>query len=310
MKLPPFTLVYRPGRADAAERKRSDRQVAKLEEHDADLASALKDLKPALRRSLLKTVEPSTDLAYSAEMVSRATKELTRQEKVETVGFWDLSSQVGELPRVIEALNAGQPTFAFFEVQAAVPSGLISRPVRVVEWAEGLLGRRLTKKERESVASSAIFEEWEERAQQVRRELGIQHLIGVVPALVASGDESGVLWDLYSAGRSGVALVSTVDLYSFARQARRPFEVAVAMLAVSMLLATLNPRVEFHSETRGCLFDYDDQRSDIVQGLRRLEIEPECLGKIRPHYRPAALDLMAALRRLGRPARKKGGSPP
>jgi len=300
MKLPPFTLVYQPSAGAKLQKAREARQLEELGEHVKGLSGSLLSLKPALRSSLLRTVASSSDLDLSAQTVSRAAAEVTRQAKVDTVGLWDLSAQVGELPRVVETLNEAQPVITFFEVQAAIQSGLISRPERMRAWAKERLGRPLTRKEAASFASGVIFEEFEEKADKVRRGLGIDHLIGIVPALVASGDGPEVMWDLYSAGRSGNVLVSTVDVYAYAVEAGRPFEVAVATIALSTRLSTLNPRAEFHQETRGCLFDFDDNRADLVQGLRRLEIEPECLAKIRPRYREAALAMMTALQGLSK----------
>jgi hypothetical protein len=78
--------------------------------------------------------------------------------------------------------------------------------------------------------------------------------------------------------------------------------VAVAGIALSNLLACFNRKVEFHEETRGCLFDFNRQRDSIVEMLRETRIEPSCLALMAPRYREAALAMTSALRGLGQPA--------
>lgn len=299
MKLPPFTLVYRPERRDVQRQGRERSLAADLGEHAAGLEFSLDALKPAIRRSLLATVAPAADRAGAAGHLAQAVTDLRRQAKVETVGFWDLSSQVGELPRVIEALNRVQPVFTFFEVQAAVPSGLISRPERVIAWAAEELERPLSTDETREIGSNVIFEDFAARARRVRRQLGLDHLIGVAPAMIAFEEEGTLYWNYFTMGEPRLLLVSTFAVAGYARKAGRPFEVAVAMLALSTLLATLNPKLDFHEEVRGCLFDFNRERSTLVKSLREVKVGAECVDKIRPKYRQATLAMVEALRGLG-----------
>ena len=298
MKLPPFTLVYRPGSRDAQRRVSEEHLIAELGEHAADLELSLDGIKPTIRSSLLETVERSDDRAGAADFLAQAVSELHRRARVETVGFWDVSSQVGELPRVIEALNRVQPVLTFFEVQAAAPSGLISRPERVIDWAAVRLGRPLSSDETEEIGSNLIFGDFAERARQIRRRLGLDHLIGVAPAMIAFEEEGVLYWNYFTMSEPHLLLVSTFAVADYARKAGRPFEVAVAVLALSTLLATLSPDLSFH-ENRGCFFDFNRERASLVGSLRNVRIEAECVDKIRPRYREAALEMVEALRNLG-----------
>lgn len=309
MKLPPFTLVYRPDDKGGARKAREARLVDQLKQHSKGLPESLLAVRPALRGALLRTVERSSDLALSSSMLSRATQDLRRQPKVEVVGLWDLSSQVGELPRVIEALNASQAALTFFEIQAAVPSGLISRPERVIAWAEGRLARPLSRDEAAEIGNNVIYEDFAPRARTVRKELGLDHLVGFAPAMIALEEEGEIYWNYFSMAEKGISLVSTYGIYAYARRARRPFEVAVAGIALSSLLATLNPKIEFHEENRGCLFDFNRDRDSLVATLRRAEIEPACLARIEPKYREAAVAMVAALRALGAPPKTPPSTP-
>lgn len=93
-------------------------------------------------------------------------------------------------------------------------------------------------------------------------------------------------------------LVSTYEMRNFAAQASRPFEAAVASLVIGELLALLSPGLEFHEENRGCIFDFNGDRQSIVESLRQMQIEPECLRRIKPAYRTSADALITALREL------------
>ena len=298
MKLPPFTLVYRPGQADFSRSPQARRLMAELDEHVQGIGSSLRDVSPAIRGALLATAQLAGGPAGSAKQVAQAVGELRRQEKVEKVGFWDLSAQVGELPRVIAALNKAQPVFTFFEVQAAIPSGLISRPERVVAWVEGSLQKSLTTEEREVIGSNVIFEDFASRARQIRTDLGLDHLLGIVPAMIAFEEDGSLYWNYFSMSEPGLVLASTFDVFRFAQKARRPFEAAVAGIAVSTLLVLLNPRLRFHDAVRGCFFDFNEERHTIVKALRRPHIEKSCLAMIEPHYRGAAEAMTKALRDL------------
>jgi hypothetical protein len=155
MKVPPFTLVHH--RHTKAYRNTDDAFAPPLLLNairgvKSELADTLLHLKPQLRETLLisaisrGTTSPA-GIPSAVPILERTVRELERQPKVVTVGIWDLGARVGLLPRVIETLNQAQPAFTFFDVQAAIPAGMISRPERVVAWAQERLGKKLPKAE-------------------------------------------------------------------------------------------------------------------------------------------------------------------
>ena len=189
-----------------------------------------------------------------------------------------MSSQVGRLTDIITVLNDAQPDFAFFELQAAVPVGLISRPERVEEWARELTGRS-RRKERKDFRNNVIFEQFDARAD-----------------MVASEDEINIYWNSFLFTRRRIMLVSTYELRRYAHKAERSFEVAVASIVISSLLAAINPKLDFHDQTRGCLFDNNKKRPTIVRSLVNLMIEPACMKLMKPKYRAVATAMVEALR--------------
>jgi hypothetical protein len=245
--------------------------------------------------TLVRRIGSVSGAPSSASNLSERQLKAPRLPHVYRVGLWDVSSQVGRLPDIITALNAAQRTFAFFELQAAVPAGLISRPERVEEWARTLTGR-ISRADKREFRSNVIFEQFEARAKTVRKGFGIDYLMGIVPSMVASEDEADIYWNLFSFGRGRIMLVSTFDLNAYATKAGRPFEMVVASVAISIFLASINPKLDFHGQTRGCLFDNNKKRSTIVASLVDPRIESDCMKLIRPTYREAAEALVHVLR--------------
>lgn len=302
MKLPPFTLVHQRA---AGPRKRGTDQaqslLAAIHEVKPGLADSLRKVKPSLRGTLLTSsflrarVLPEA-AATAAPMLERALGELRRQPYVVTIGIWDLGARIGFLPRVIETLNQAQPAFAFFEVQAAIPAGMISRPERIVAWAQECLGRKLTQTDRADIQNNVIANEFYIHAESIRQDLGIAYLAGITPSMVAEEDDAQVYWNLFASFHKRTLLISTYDLRRFANQAGRPFEAAVAGVLIAELLVALHyPRLGFHSDT-GCLFDDNQDRASIVSSIRDARIEDTCLTRIAPKYRESVAALVEALR--------------
>jgi hypothetical protein len=307
MKLPPYTLVRRPGRNRKRSKAAEKKLIGTVGKTSPELARAVRSLNPQFRRSLLTSTAgrgagSSRTVKSAFRNLERSVKEVQRAPHVYKVGLWDVSSQVGRLPAIIAAMNAAQPTFAFFELQAAVPAGLISRPEHVEQWARNLTGavRRAQKNE---FRSNVIFEDFYVRAELIRKDFGINYLVGIVPHWVASEDETHIYWNSFAAEDQRIMLTSTIELYKYSARADRPFEVAVAVVVVAILLASINPRADFHEETRGCLFDKNRQHATIVKSIAKPTIEPSCMSLISAKYRESAAALVRVLNAYRRPSR-------
>ncbi len=322
MKLPPFTLVHKrmslhdPRSANDL----ADRKMQLISEAEPQLGESLASLKQSFRRTLLNSTFALAQAYDGPEYFDPAVpnlkfvvSDLERQPKVTTIGIWELGTNAGFLPRVIEKLNLAQPSFTFFKIQAAIPAGMVSQPARVASWVRENLGRSLSKSERENMDNNIIAEDFFKRAEQVRREVGVDYLIGVASSMVATEEEGWVLWNYFSDSSGRTILASAYEVYEFARKAGRTFEMAVAFIAIGQLLVTLNrPRLGFHDEDRGCLFDKNELRANIVSALQKPHIEPGCLSLIAPKYRKATLILMDVLHKYSREDESdlQGGSSP
>jgi hypothetical protein len=215
------------------------------------------------------------------------------------VGIWDLGAYVGRLPAIIEALNASQQDFVFYEAIAAVPAGTVSQPERVRAWARELTGSgRLP-----GVEQNVIAEDFFRRAGVVRRDLRLDYLAGITSHLIADEGAEDIRWNLFSTYRGKLVLVSSAGLREYAQRAGRPFEYAVAGVILAQLMGAVHPRLGFHDD-RGCIFDYNEDRAGIVKMLKAPRIDDQCLKLMKPAGRKTALAMVEALRQYA----KGGGS--
>jgi hypothetical protein len=218
-----------------------------------------------------------------------------------SVGLWDLGAWLGSvLPPLVRRTNRVQGAFRFFEVTAAIPSGMIRPPEGIVEWLRTVMGSRSAgrvhwSRRRRSII---VFEDFRPLADTVRKELGIDYLVGISPSMVAGGDKkSNAYWDYFSQSEGRVILASTYELRAFSSRTSWPFEAYLAEIIVSELLRACSRNLDSHDD-RGCLFDFNDDRAGLMTTLDNLHIEPECLKAIRPSCRSAALALVKFMRSL------------
>jgi hypothetical protein len=319
MKLPPFTLVHKMTALERPDEEAAD-PVAERREMFETVArpehiTFAHELKPNFRNTLVRTSFARAPAGSPADVLLREAlpaweqviDDLGRRPKVVTVGIWELATQTGYLPWLIEKLNAAQPVFTFFKVQAAIPAGISYTRERLLAWLQEKVGRRLRKRELESLAPNQIVADdfFFRRAERIRKDVGIDYLIGVAPGLVAGEEEGSIFWNYFAVSRARTMLTSAHSLLRYAGAAGRPVEMAVALVAITQLLVVTNPRVMYHPDT-GCIFDFNEIHDNIVAVLKKPMIDPDCLKLIQPRYREAAAALVAA---LGTYTRGDAGAP-
>jgi hypothetical protein len=305
MKLPPFTLIHRlaePEGGEGAGDEVAERRALLESAVAPTRAGVASKLKRTFNHTLVKTSFARAPAGSIAALVrseavpayEHVLADLERRPKVITVGIWELGTRAGYLPWLIERLNAAQPLFTFFKIQAAIPSGLVSRPSRVSQWLADMLGHDLAPEDLEAITDNVIAEDFFGRAERVRKEIGVEYLIGITPSMVAGDDDGSIYWNHLSTSHGRTILASAYGMHAHAHKAGRPFEVAVALVAIAQLLATLNTRVQYHDDV-GCLFDYTQDHRAIVKSLRQPMIEEVCFKRLAPRYQDAAAALVAAL---------------
>jgi hypothetical protein len=216
---------------------------------------------------------------------------------VQTVGIWEVSSCVERLPEILDTMNRAQDEVRFDEVLAAVPPGLVSQPRVGATWWRLMSGQRLSASERKEMKANVWAHNFEPQASLVRKDLGIDLLIGLTPAMVAFVEGQDRYWNFFAWNdRKHLSLVSCYDVREYAESVQRPFEAAIGMLIVGELLYCRNAKVEYHTEDRGCLFDMTIERENLKLSLATMEIESHCRALLTGKWRTVGDALMKALR--------------
>ena len=303
-------LYFAPGLSFSAPRAAShNARLENISQEDSGLADEVRSLKPKLQRTVVESsyVDTRQDTP-TKEVLTRlrsAIKELKANQTVLSVGIWDLHAYVGELPMVISNLNDAQQKFAFFEVKAPVPAGLISDPQRVTAWAKEL-GKKLQlpSQGRDLLPENTFAEDYYPQAEKVRKQIGLDFIVGITRSLVAFEANNQIFANFFTAyapdDRDQRArrelLVSTYGLHEYSEQSGRPFEAILAGIAISRLLIALSPKLIYHRPSKGCLFDLHADRDSIVKSITSCYIEPECKKLIKSDLREPAEALVEALK--------------
>lgn len=224
-----------------------------------------------------------------------------------TVGIWSLDAWLGSISNLIEALNQQQSKFVFYEVEASVPAGLISRPERVIPWLDAALknahnknAKTAIEQAKNTIQDNLIANDFFGVADRIRTDIGLNYIVGVTPSMVAGKDEDGFYYtDHFSTCAGHTILASSYDLHAFADSSGLSFQAFLTTIIISELLVAICPKLGFHHPDTGCLFDYNENRANLIKDVRDLKIDPGCMELIEPPYRDAARSFLNFIRSIG-----------
>ncbi len=288
----PFSIVNRPVQLTASRKIAESSVSAALKRQSKTLA--IDRIPPGLMEALVSKSSTVDTLSRAKPVKQRKTKSVTATPAVlpagvvkvieraangnvaSTVGVLDLGSWVSRLPKLLKVMNESQDSLVFLEIQTSVPAGLIKTKEPLEKWAVTLLGRPLKKKESSDLFRNMLADEFFYFAESVRVQNKLDQIVGLTPAMIAFEDEDGPCWNYFSVGRDKASVISTFDLREYAARAGKPYEAAVGMLIAAQVLALRND-MKYHDETRGCIFDFDANRADLVESIRGMHIDAECL---------------------------------
>lgn len=309
----PFTIVNRPFELTTSRKKAESSVSAALKRQSKTLA--LDRVPPALMEAMVSIsgivdTSATAKRARQQKAVTAATTALTLPADVvkvaeraaqgavaSTVGILDLGAWVSKLPALLKVMNRSQSSLIFLEIQTSVPAGLIKTKEPLVKWAEAQFGRPLKEEESRDLVRNMLADEFFYFAESVRVQNKLDLIVGLTPAMLAF-DDDGPHWNYFSVGQEKASIVSTFDLREYAKSAGKPYEAAVGMLIASQVLALRND-IKFHSETRGCIFDFDANRTDLVESIRGMHIDSECMANFKDKDEAkSAKSLVAALARM------------
>lgn len=299
--LPIFTLVRKSNISDKDLRIALEKAGKKnIKTFSGEVAKGFNAINPSLRSAIFASTlseealtAPEDVTKTSSSALEKIAVEMSRSTSVKNIGILDLGAWLGALPKLLEAFNRAQPAFTFFEVQSAVPAGIISQPERVVAWVE-MQGIRMSRSAKMEISRNIIADEFFRFAERMRVDLGLDYLIGISPAMIAGSDQGEVFWNHFSIGAGRMILLSTADMREFASRAERPYEIAIGNLLVSQLIQMLSPKIGCH-EDRGCLFDCNANKRGVIDNIKKPMIEKACLEKIPASIRQSAQSLITAL---------------
>src|SRR3569832_285311 len=129
-------------------------------------------------------------------------------------------------------------------------------------------------------------------AAKVKKDLGYDLLVSITPLMIAFEEDDSLYYNYFSYSEDRIVFVSTYGTREYAAQAKRPFEAAIASMMLGQMLADLSDKLDFHTETRGCLFDFNEKRFTIAESFRELKIGDDCAGKIDKQFRAPARKML------------------
>jgi hypothetical protein len=211
------------------------------------------------------------------------------------VGIWDLGAWVGYLDRILDQWNACQTRFRFQQVLLSVPFQLTQGGARTEETARSLLDPRQLKRDADALRENLFIGGIESIARKIQKDLQYDQLVSITPYMIAFIEDDRLKYNYYSLSYNGIIFVSAYEMREYALKAKRPFEAAIGSLILGQVLADRSDELDFHTETRGCLFDFNEERYTVVQSFKKMEIEPSCLSLVPEDLRPAAVRMTKAL---------------
>jgi hypothetical protein len=311
MKLSPFTLVYKPYEKsqESAEGSNSSSSPTKtrvrylLEESSSEAKRNL--LKASVQFLSLNAESDDDEAGERMSAFETLAADLGKSSNVVTVGLWDLGTRAGNLPKIVSRLNEGQKTFTFYDLQAPVPAGLISRRERILSWAEKHGGRKPQKINFAAHETNVIADDFFDYARQIRHYFNLAYVVGIVPQRITNLEvDNHVAVNRYAAssGRAGKGRYCLLSAYNLRRQAKeteRNFEASVALLVVCQMLIALSKTLTYDSP-KNCIFNCVANEPKRVAALKEFEIGADCLNQVSPLYQQSAGDLMRILREYER----------
>jgi len=222
-----------------------------------------------------------------------------RETKARRVGIWDMGAWVGYLEDILNLWNDCQSAFRFQAVYLSVPQQLTQGGDRTLAIARKRLSPRRIATHAADLRDNLHTDGLYPIADRIKDTLTYDQLVCLTPLMIASNEGDGMIWNFFSESDDGVIFISAYEVREFARKAKRPFEAAIGMLILAQILMDACD-LDSHSETRGCLFDFNEDRESLIVGLKKMDIDPICFSKIKPDLRKPAAQLLDVLRNYKR----------
>src|ERR1041384_3413517 len=116
--------------------------------------------------------------------------------------------------------------------------------------------------------------------------------------LLAFDEEDGTIsfdyLSLPSDDDNSFKFITTYGLYEYAKKAGCTFEKSVVYHILTQLLIHFADNLVFHPEVRGCIFDFCEEHSWMIKGMKRMRLCPSCSKELEnEELKKAALAILA-----------------
>ncbi len=244
-----------------------------------------------------------TNLLY-ADTVSRRTNALRHaksrkvrsrvSEKKHKIGIFDISAKAGLLFNALEHVSRRQSDYTFYPIEAQLPMGLGIISETDISEIE-LLGEPLDEFERMDLQENIAVDEFFPLLEHMRNAVGVDVIVGLVHPMLLWTEGKSIGWNYFSIGQGECSVVSSYGVRQYSKQAKRPFEASIAMMAMAQVWANMF-EISFHDETLGCPMDFNQQRGGLVESFKKMTLCSECLDKIPSTARDGVEGCLAALK--------------
>ncbi|AQS92438.1 hypothetical protein A0U94_14820 (plasmid) [Gluconobacter albidus] len=233
-------------------------------------------------------IKRPTNLLFANTATRNATSSpLARTRKVRTrvhsdtrkIGIFDVSAHAGLLFDLLEIISRRQKMFTFYQVETSVPMGLGT----IGELWLSDLRPTCSDDELKDIGDNIIAEEYLPFLKHVREVVQVDVMAGLFSPMLAYVDGEGATkqyhWNYFSLGVGVEVAISVYGLREYAQRAGRPFEAAVAILTLAQIWSALYG-ASFHPQSRGCAFDFCQNRDDLVEVIRQVKLCPDSIAEI------------------------------
>ncbi|MEW6731257.1 MAG: CHAT domain-containing protein [Acidobacteriota bacterium] len=210
--------------------------------------------------------------------VARTVQPSHRNNAQVRVALIDINAKVGFLPDIVEAANQAQDYYDFQVSYAPIPAGTIKL------------------EQKQNLHPYLYLPPLEDYLHGLAVGLQAQIVCYLTRYLISDGNTDD-LFAVALQNADNVSVISTFELRKYAREAKVPFAKATLFLSLMMIIAADQRwSIRQHDQTVGCLFDYCNNRDDLVVGLRHMKFDhKKCRDKIDDQQQLTAIDALLAL---------------
>ncbi len=219
------------------------------------------------------------------------------------IGVFDISARAGFLFDVLELVSRSQSRFTFYPVEASLPMGL-GVIGDVFEAKLKAVREKLSRGDKAELRQNIAVQDYFPFLKQTREQIHVDVIAGLFSPMLAwtESDDAKTVdygWNFFSLGEGPDVAISVYGLRDYAKEAGRPFEAAVALLTLAQVWASLYG-TRFHQQSRGCPFDFCENRDDLVGAISKMEICSESLEEIPADERESVTKCLNVIRTYAR----------